>query len=239
MRRALTACLCALLLMPLGALAEDNQQDLSPAERLLFMTSQLQGIKAPAQLRYSFKKTGTHEEGFTDNVTLALSASADGGCCNAKGTFLTGLHQEQMPDVEAAKGNPVLLYFLEHDVREMKRLTGGSEYHFRKTIRMAIYQGAQVRDASFEYQGHAVKGQEVVFSPFLDDPNRPRYEKFVRKSYRFMLSQVVPGGVFGIRTEIPGEKASDPPLIVEELYLEGAQPPSASAAEPSPTQPAS
>jgi hypothetical protein len=90
---------------------------------------------------------------------------------------------------------------------------------------MAIYQGAEVRDVTMRYQGRAVKGKEIVFSPFLDDPNRPRYEKFAKKNYRFLLSTTVPGGVYGIRTQIPGEGLIAKPLLVEELLIDGAQAP--------------
>jgi hypothetical protein len=207
LRTSLRASLCALLLSPAGPHAETDKRDFSQAERLLFMTPQLKGLQAPMLLRYTFGKTGTFEQNFDDSVTVALSAKADGRCCDAKGVFLSDARKEQVPDVPAAEGNPVILYFLEHDVREMKRLTRGSDYHFRKRIRMAIYQAADVRDVSLRYQGRTVKGKEIAFSPFLDDPNRPKYERFAKKSYRFTLSDAVPGGVYGIRTSIPGESA--------------------------------
>jgi hypothetical protein len=225
MRFAIAASLCVLLASPLASQAEADKQDFSPAERLLFMTPQLQGLQPPTLLRYTFSKTGSHEEAFTDSVTLALSARADGSCCDAKGAFLSGARKRPVPEVPGAEGNPVLLYFLEHDVREMKRLTGGSENHFRKRLRMAVYQGAEVRDATMRYQGRAVKGKEIVFSPFLDDPNRPKYEKFAKKSYRVLLSSAVPGGVYAIRTQIQGEGLAAKPLLVEELLIDGAQAP--------------
>ncbi len=221
----LRALLCALLLAPIGPHAETDKRDFSQAERLLFMTPQLKGLQAPMLLRYTFGKTGTFEQNFDDSVTVALSAKADGRCCDAKGVFLSEARKVQVPDVPAAEGNPVILYFLEHDVREMKRLTRGSDYHFRKRIRMAIYQAADVRDVSLRYQGRTVKGKEIAFSPFLDDPNRPKYERFAKKSYRFTLSDAVPGGVYGIRTSIPGESATAQPLLVEELLIDGAKAP--------------
>ena len=217
--------LCALLCAPLAPHAEADKRDFSAAERLLFMTPQLQGLQAPTLLRYSFGKTGSFEEAFADQVTVALIAKADGACCDARGVFLSGARKLAVPEVPAAEGNPVILYFLEHDVREMKRLTRGSEYHFRKRIRMAIYQDAEVRDVSLRYQGRTVKGKEIAFSPFLDDPNRPKYEKFAGKTYRFTLSDAVPGGVYGIRTAIPGESPAAPPLIAEELVIDGARAP--------------
>jgi hypothetical protein len=90
---------------------------------------------------------------------------------------------------------------------------------------MAIFQGAEVRDVTLRYRGRAVKGQEIAFSPYLDDPNRPKYEKFARKNYRFLLSPAVPGGVYGIRTQIQGEGLIPKPLLVEELLIDGAQAP--------------
>jgi hypothetical protein len=225
MRFAIAFSLCASLCAPLVSRAEPDKRDFSPAERLLFMAPQLKGLQAPMLLRYTFSKTGSFEEGFDDSVTVALSAKADGSCCDAKGVFLSAARKLQVPDVPAAEGNPVILYFLEHDVREMKRLTRGSENHFRKRIRMAIYQGADVRDVSLRYQGRTVKGKEIAFSPFLDDPNRPKYEKFATKNYRFTLSDAVPGGVYGIRTYIQGESAAAAPLLVEELLIDGAKAP--------------
>jgi hypothetical protein len=224
--RFAAASLCILLATALAAHAEDGKPDFSRAERLLFMTPQLKTLQPPAELRYTFSKTGSLEPAFNDQVTVTLSAKANGGgCCDAKGTFLSGARQQPMPDIPGAEGNPVLLYFLEHDVREMKRLTGGSEYHFRKLLRMAIYQGAEVRDVSLRYKGRAVDGKEIVFTPFLDDPNRPKYEKFVKKNYRFLLSTAVPGGVYGIRSQIPQDDMTAEPLMVEELFIEGAEMP--------------
>jgi hypothetical protein len=225
MRFAIAASLCLLLASAPASQAEGDKPDFSPAERLLFMTPQLQTLQAPTQLRYTFSRTGSLEEAFADRVTVALSARAEGGCCDAKGAFLSGARKVQVPDVPGAEGNPVILYFLEHDVREMKRLTGGSENHFRKRLRMAIYQGAEVRDATMRYRGRTVKGKEIVFSPFLDDPNRPKYEKFANKRYRFLLSTAVPGGVYAIRTQIGAEGLLAKPLMVEELLIDGAQAP--------------
>lgn len=223
-RHLLIALVCGLLsCMAMPVQAQQDKKDFSQAERLLFMTNQLAPLHPPITLRYSFRKSGSMEKGFDDSVSIALVKQPDGSCCSGVGEFLTGTRKLNLPEVPAAEGNPVILYFLEHDVREMQRLTKGSQYHFRKRIRMAVYQGAKVRDVSLNYRGKAVAGTEVEISPYLDDPNRPRYEKLAVKQYVFMLSDAVPGGVFGIRSSII-DPAQAVPLIVEELYAEGAQP---------------
>jgi hypothetical protein len=127
-----------------------------------------------------------------------------------------------MPEVESAQGNPAILYFLERDIREMQRLTKGQPNYFRKRIRMAVYQGASVRNVTLPYRGRPVAVQEISISPYLDDPMRPRYEKLAGKTYVFLLSDAVPGGLYGIRTRIDGESAGTAPLMVEEMLVDGA-----------------
>lgn len=198
-------------------------QDYSVAERLLFMSPQLANVKPPATLRYSFSKRGTLEPGFDDRVALALKTGADGQCCATHTDFLSAERQLQLPDLAAAEGNPVILHFLEREVREMQRLTQGSQVHFRKRMRMAIYNAAVVQEVALRFRGRRVSGQEVRISPYLDDPNRPRYEQLAQKEYRFMLSTAVPGALYGIRTLVTAAGATAP-LLVEELYIDGAEP---------------
>lgn len=199
-----------------------DAQDFSVAERALFMTPQLAGLKPPTTLAYTFRRTGSLEPAFDDRVGIKLTARADGTCCAASGQFLSGARQERTAEVESAEGNPVTLYFLDHDIAEMKRLTGGAQNYFRKLIRMAIYQGAQVRDTRLRYRGREVAGREIAITPYVADPLRGRYTKFAGKQYLFTLSSAVPGGVYGIRTVVPGESPNAPPLIVEELTIDGA-----------------
>jgi hypothetical protein len=223
--RPVTAVLCAALLaLPVLSLGQENKQDFSPAEKLLFMSNQMGGIKPPSTINYTFRKSGSLEEAFEDKVALSLDKTTDGKCCSAHTEFLSGARQLPSAEMPVAEGNPVLLNFLERDLNEMKRLTKGSTNHFRKYIRMAAYKGATVRDASFTYKGKPVAGKEITLTPYLEDPNRPKYEKFVRKTYQFVLCEAVPGGVFAVRTQIPGDTDGQPPLITEELLIEGAAP---------------
>jgi len=198
--------------------------DFSAAEQALFIDSHLGRLQPPLTLHYGYRKSGTLEAAFDDNVDVMLTAQADGMCCAASARFLTGAREMRQPDVEGAQGNPAILYFLERDIREMQRLTQGKANYFRKRIRMAVYQGASIRNLMLPYRGHPVAVREFSISPYLEDPNRPRYEKLANKQYLFMLSESVPGGLYGIRTRINGESAGAPPLMVEEMILDGAEP---------------
>lgn len=223
----LPARLLALLLMLTcaGAALADDVQDYSVAERALFMTDHLRNVSPPATLKYHFHKEGTLEEGFDDEVSITISAQTDGSCCNARGAFLSGPRRIELPEVEGARGNPVILYFLEHDVRDMQRLTKGQTSHFRRRIRMAIYDDGRVLETRFEFKGQTVRGQEITITPYVDDPQRARFEQHAGKEYVFMLSDEVPGGVFGIRTRSGPADGGGAPLIIEEIFIEGARPP--------------
>lgn len=217
LRRAAAITIAAFALGTAAFAAEDY----SPAERALFMTDHFAGTKPPVTLRYGFSKSGSMEEGFTDQVAVKLAARKDGKCCTASADFLSGARRLSLPEVDEAQGNPVVLYFLERYIREMNRLTKGQQNYFRKRIRMAVYQGAQVQDVSVGYRGKMVPAREITVTPYRDDPLRVRFEKLANKTYVFTLSDAVPGGVYAIRTRIDGEGADAAPLIAEEMLLDG------------------
>jgi hypothetical protein len=206
----------ALLLPPVLA-----AQAYSPAEQALFMTDHLGSARAPTTLRYTFRHSGSLNESFEDKVTLAVTAiPGQARCCAVTTEFLVGPRQINLPEVESPLGNPVILHFLERDIREMQRLTTGQPNYFRKRIRMAVFQGATITDIKVPYGGAMVTAQQVVIAPYTDDPLRARYDKFADKQYFFTLSPAVPGGVYAIRTRINGASPSGPPLALEEMVLD-------------------
>lgn len=213
-----------------GAIAADNNNTNAPthfseAERALFMSNHLAGAKPPATLRYAFRKSGSLEAGFDDKVTIGLVKRGDGACCNARAEFLEGARRLTLPEVENAQGNPVILYFLERDVREMNRLTKGQAAYFRKRIRMAVFEGATVRETTVTYAGKSVPAREISVTPYADDPLRVRFENLAGKQYIFTLSDAVPGGVVAIRSLVRGPAGGGgdtTPLLLEELTIDGA-----------------
>jgi hypothetical protein len=198
-------------------------EDYSVAERAIFMSNHLANVQPPATLRYHYVKSGSMEAGFEDRVALRLSARPDHRCCAASADFLSGARKLALPELDAAEGNPVLLYFLERDIHEMSRLTKGQPNYFRKRIRMAIYQGAEQRELTLPYRGKQVSAQQFSVAPYLDDPLRERFAQLVGKRYTITLSTAVPGGVYAVATQVDGVGGA-PPLWVEEMTLEGAAP---------------
>jgi hypothetical protein len=203
--RVAGAMLAAVAALTQGAA---GAQPISPAETLLFETDHLARLHAPATLVYHFRKVSNVEPGWSDKVQLDVA--------NAKGKrsatlhFLSGKHKQDIPGLEEAHGNPVLLGFLEHDIAAMKRLTGGSTNYFRKRIRMALAEGAQVTPQSITWHGKAFQAQAVRIQPYLNDPLHARFETYIRKTYTFIVSEQVPGGLYQLRSSLGNPGAARP-----------------------------
>jgi hypothetical protein len=219
MKRLLTfvlTCAAAALLGGHAAAATE----FSAAEQALFVANHLAALKPSTTLHYRFRKSGSLEPGFDDTASMALSAQPDGKCCAAAAEFLSGTRRLALPAIEGAQGNPVILYFLERDIREMQRLTKGQPNYFRKRIRIAVAEAATIRDVTLPFQGRNVAAKEIIVTPYADDPLRARFEQFINKRYVFTLSDAVPGGVLSIRTQVDAAAAGTPPLLAEEMALE-------------------
>jgi hypothetical protein len=224
MRRGVGAIVAAAWLATTPAVFAAEGAPISPSERALFMTPHLAALKPPAALHYAVHKAGSLEPGFDDEVVLTLAPREDRACCTANLAFARSPDRQPQLQVDAAEGNPAIQYFLEHDIADMKRLTGGSANYFRQRIRLALAENAAMKPVTFTFRGRSVAGQEIDIAPYADDPLKARYEKFASKRYLFLLSSAVPGGVYGIRTRVVAEADGQPPLLVEEMMIEGAGP---------------
>jgi len=216
------ALLFALALAPAGAQdapapgKASPENPISEAETLLFMTNHLKGTELPTRLEYTFRKDGTLDGTFDDSVDMDLKGKGEGKFATAR--FLSEGRSVKYPPVENAEGNPVILWFLDRDIREMERLTGGKATYFRKRIRLALVDQAEVRPVTFSFDGKEVSGTEIKISPYLDDPNKAKFGKVSPTKYSlFTLSDQVPAGVYQIRAVVPDETAPGKPLIEETL----------------------
>jgi hypothetical protein len=213
--RPLLALLALLSALAAGARAEDAATpEPSVAERLLFMQPHLGGIKVPATLHYEFVRSDSAEGGgFKDSVTVQLAKAGTRACCKVNGSFLSGARALRLPEVDDAVSNPVLMYFLEYEVRELQRATRGGVAHFRRQMRLALVDRAEIAPTRIQWAGREVEATSVQVSPFLDDPYRARFEREAQKRYTFVMSDAVPGGVYQIRSLLPSAAAT---AVVEE-----------------------
>jgi len=220
-RTSLATLVTALMLSATPALtrAEDAAPEPSAAERLLFMKPHLEGMKAPATLHYQFIRTDAAEGGsFKDKVEVRLARGQKLACCNVSGSFLSGERAIRPPEVDDASSNPVLMYFLEYEVRQLQRSTKGGTAHFRQRIRLALVDQAEMSPTRIAWGGRDVDATTVQISPFLDDPYRARFEREARKIYSFVMSDAVPGGIYQIRSRLP-DAAAGTTVVEETLTL--------------------
>ena len=174
----------------------------SVAEEKLFVDDHLRGLIGPTTLEYAYAKRGSLEGQVDDVARVMVGPPSTGGGQSVKVEYLTETRKLELSDIDAANANPVILYFLERDVREMHRLTGGSINYFRKRIRMALAEGGRVQATTLDLGSRRIDATEIHIAPYRDDPARSRYDKFADKSYVFTLSDAVPGKVVELHSEL-------------------------------------
>ena len=184
--------------------------EISIAEQHVFLHQHLQNIRAAATVPYRFTQKGSDKDSYVDRVTLNVGAGA-ADKRELKVDFLSGSRKMALSSIEGGTGNPVILYFLEHDIRDMHDRLGGQEAYFRKRIRLALADAATVKPVKVTFDGKSIDGREVSISPYRNDPLKERLKQFVSKTYVFTLSDAVPGGVYALRTHVDAT-AVDPPL---------------------------
>jgi len=192
--------------------------DYSVAEKRVFLDNHLKNLKPESVLIYSLHQVGKPDDSYDDSATMSVRAAKNGEK-KVEVKYLSGPHKLELPEVSDAQGNPIVLYFLERDVRDMHRLVGGQEAYFRKRIRLALAEGGEVHPVTVNFNGRKIKADEVRILPYINDPLRSRFGEYYSKSYTFTISDQVPGGVYQIKTQVDNTKniAPDAPPIAQTI----------------------
>src|SRR5258708_39228492 len=104
---------------------ETDTRPLSAAQIALFESDHLKSIGQPERLEYRFNRDTEGDAkdkaggSYADHVDLDVRPRAD----RKKDVwvdFLSGMHHMPFPPLAGFQGNPVLMFFLEHDVEEMQ-----------------------------------------------------------------------------------------------------------------------
>jgi len=195
---------------------DPDEFEFSEAETLLWLSDHLANVTEPSRLRYIFSKTSSLEESFDDTVTIDVRQFHDDGSKSVLMKFFSG-DREQQPqreNVQRVRGNPVLAIYLQGDVQDLDRLTGGHWRYFQRRIKLAFANSAVIEDVQVDYNGGKVEARKITIRPFTDDPKRARYNQFANKMYEFVLADDVPGTLYQVRTMVAGADGS---TLVEEV----------------------
>jgi hypothetical protein len=202
----------------------EEEHSFSDAEKILWLTDQLDAVNEELELIYQFNKTSSFEPDFSDKITFTITGLNEDGTKAAKINFFSGERNVPVSPVLSTTLNPIFKIFLQGDVYEMNRLTDprgeASERwrYFQKRIKLALASSAHVADVTFDFGGKGYSGKSVVFRPYLEDPNRRNFPELSKKKYLFLVSENLPGYLYKIETIVPGPK-NKPALIKEILSL--------------------
>jgi len=178
--------------------------DVSEAERLLFLQAHLANIQPPRLLRYRYVRESPGEARVVDEATLLLTRGATVGCCAVHAEYLSGEQALRLPDMPDVRANPVLLYFLEHQLRQLQARTGGTAAHFRRRTRQALADAASVSPGTLRWGDTDLPARTVRVAPYLDDPYREHFAAEAATEYSFVLADAVPGVFYQLRASLPG-----------------------------------
>ncbi len=181
------------------------------------MTPHLQNVERPETLEYSFTRRGP--AGFTDSVAVHVREVHPDGTHDVAFDFLTGERRENYPSVGEFRGNPLLMVFLEHDVKTMRDSIGISATYFRNHIREAFVDGATIEDVTATVDGSKVPARKITLRPFQNDERLVRLPPIRNKTYTFVLADAVPGGIVEISTDMPADAGLGVPEAGEQVVF--------------------
>lgn len=219
LRRGVLA-LAAPLLGAAGAPGGPARASMSPAQIMLFETPHLASIKQPLRLDYEFRREEAGKEPVVDAIRLAVRASAgQNGGRDVSPEFLTGARALNYPPALGFSGNPLLLFALDRDTRELSAATGGSAMWFRNRFRHALATAAELRPAEVEHGGRRLPATTISLAPYAGEPRARRYQE---RRYAFTLAEALPGWVHAMRAELPPAEGHG--AVVESIVFAGTAP---------------
>ncbi|NOQ80902.1 MAG: hypothetical protein GQ548_00070 [Methylophaga sp.] len=205
---------CVLLLFTASSYAVTGFSDVNNA---LFDKAHLKNIKQEGILHYVYKKDHFSDGAREDTIDIIITNLRNTGRKDTHFEFFTDEHKRPYLDRDNQQGNGVFVFFLEFDVREMDRLTGGDWRYFQRKIRWALAKGATKKEIEIDYEGEKVKGVQYIIQPFINDPKNSRYTLYANKYYIFTMSEDIPGEIYQVRTIVPdGKKWQEGDAVLSE-----------------------
>ena len=219
------ALLLALLLVlpatgPLRA-AGDGLADLTPGSPAagIYGSNHLSLLPDKAVLVYDYRYDGSLlERPVDDDVLLDFTRHGGDAGFDVDASLFPKTRGLSIGPIAATAANPLLLIFFQRDATQMSGGTGGSQHYFRNSIRRALQtpDADSARDITITVGGVDLAATEITVRPFVQDPNRARLRAFADKTYRFVVSAAVPGGIYQVQAETPAESGGG--VLLRETY---------------------
>lgn len=196
----------------------------SEVNNVLFDKAHMQNIEQAGTITYNYKKESFVEDSREDNIQVMVSNIRNTGRRDLAFEFFTNEYKRPYEPMENQRGNGVFVLYLEFDIHEMERLTGGEWRYFQRKLRWSFAEGADKKEVEIDYNGKTVKGVQYVVQPYANDPKNARYKLYANKYYIFTMSEAIPGEIYQVRTVVPDGKTwseGEPVLVDESITFAG------------------
>ena len=138
-------------------------------------------------------------------------------------TCSSGNDRRQLGPMAAQEQNPLVLLFLQRDVAEMAKLTGGAAGYFQQQIRRAFNGPAESAPVEVTMGDSKVPAPSWSCGRSRAIRRSTSFPQFRDKAYEFVVADGVPGGLYQLVSRVPDAK--DGHLILEEsVTFEEAEP---------------
>lgn len=179
----------------------------------VFDAGRFAGIEKPVDLGYRFEVHGQGIEAGTSPVRVEVRKVAPDGGKEVWLDLFEGPARRSAGPLEAKGQNPLVLVFLQLDVAEMGRLTGGAAGYFQQQIRKAFSEPAPSESVTVTLDGASLPATRITLQPFRDDPQIARFPQFRDKTYAFTVADGIPGGLWQLTARTPDPKTGE--LVLE------------------------
>lgn len=213
--RLLLACVALAILAGSPAAATDAEREgLVPGSlaEAVYGEDHLAELPDTGEIVYDYTLEGEIlEEPFHDTVVVDFMPRTEGAPDDGNRHFDVDITvfpetgARMVPTVPADSVNPIFLVFLQRDVNQMSRGTGGSVHYFRNLLRSTMNQQAAVETLSIEIGGENVEARRVTMAPFKHNEERRELLPYAEKIYSFTLSSEIPGHVVELQTTVPSD----------------------------------
>lgn len=190
----------------------------------VFSADLMRQIKEPRLLRYRYEMSGhTLPDPYRSHVAMDVREVGGDGAKAVFFDMFEGENRRQFGPMASREQNPLVIVFLQRDVSQMSNLTGGAATYFQQQIRRAFNEPAESEAVEVEVDGRTVPATRLTILPFRNDPHIDRFPRFKDKTYEFVVTPEVPGGLYRIATRTP-DPESGRIIIEESMTFEDAAP---------------
>ncbi|KAA2237487.1 hypothetical protein [Salinarimonas soli] len=196
--RRLAFALAMLLAAPALAQAPASTPAPTPAD-LLFERSHWKEAAPGTAISYRYARTTGAPDvfgpPFEDTIRLRLQPSTDEAARTVAVDFFSGPRRRAAGPFEDIQSNPVVLIFLEHHLETIAKVLKANPRYLKNAIRASMRDRAEVTAVTTSVGGREVPAWRVEVKPFLDDAMKERMRGLEKLTYRFVVSDAVPGAL--------------------------------------------